>query len=99
MNGAARPRIEGLDLPTLILWGEDDALAHVDVALELNEAIVTSTLPVLPGCSHFLPEEAPGTLAPLVGQYLRGRYLGRPHVHAAGPLLMQLGRRPPETEP
>jgi len=90
-----------LTVPTLILWGEDDPLVSVEVAERLNEAIATSALALLPGCSHFLPEDAPETIAPLMFDYLRSRYLGRPHEHEhehadPGTVLIQLERRRPE---
>jgi haloalkane dehalogenase len=85
-----------LTCPTLILWGEDDPFFLVDVAERLNNAIGTSSLAVLPGCSHLLPEDAPETVAPLVFDYLRSRYLGRTHSHDdAGAVPIALERRPP----
>ena len=56
---------------------------------------VRMTLAVLPGCSHFLPDDAADTVVPLVVEWLRGRYLGTPHRHADGPVEVFLGRRPP----
>ena len=84
-----------LSCPTLILWGEEDPYFSVDVGERLNDAIPTSSLAVLPGCSHLLPEDAPETIAPLAFDYLRSKYLGRPHSHAEpGPVPIPLERRP-----
>jgi pimeloyl-ACP methyl ester carboxylesterase len=86
------------DLPILILWGEDDPYYPVTLAERLNEAIPASTLALLPGCGHYLPEEAPETIGPLITEYLRARYLRAPHAHAddkEGVVLLQLERRPP----
>lgn len=83
------------DVPTLLLWGEDDPYAPVDAAERLADAIPGSTLAVLPGCSHFLPDDAPDTVVPLVVEWLRGRYLGLTHRHESGPVEVFLGRRPP----
>ena len=82
-----------LDIPVFLLWGEDDPFVPVDVAERLNELIDTSTLALLPGCSHFVTEDAAPTVVPLVYDYLRGRYAGDPHGHAPQPTLLQL-RRP-----
>ena len=85
------------DLPILILWGEDDPYHPVRLAERLNEAIPASTLALLPGCGHYLPEEAPETIGPLVAEYLRARYLRAPHSHGqdkAGVVMLQLERRP-----
>lgn len=86
-----------LACPTLILWGEDDPYLPAEVAEHLNDAILTSSLALLPGCSHLLPEDAPETIAPLMFDYLRSRYLGRPHSHGEpGAVPISLERRPPD---
>ena len=102
------PRAESLhdddlasfDFPVLLLWGEDDEVVPVAVAEELNEAIPTSTLGLLPGCGHDLTDEAAATIAPMILEYLRARYLKAPHGHDAdhshdGVVRIQLERRPP----
>jgi pimeloyl-ACP methyl ester carboxylesterase len=89
-----------LDLPAFILWGEDDPFVGVDVAERLQETLPGSTLALLPGCSHFLTEDAPQTVGPLIYEYLRSRYLGEPHAHASdqrGPVPVFLER--PAEEP
>jgi pimeloyl-ACP methyl ester carboxylesterase len=85
-----------LEVPTLVLWGEDDPIHPIAVAERLNDAMPASTLALLPGCSHLLPEDAPETIAPLMFEYLRSRYLGRLHDHG-GPTSVPivLERRPP----
>jgi 2-hydroxymuconate-semialdehyde hydrolase len=88
----------GIDHPVLLLWGEDDPFVPVAVADRLNEAIASSTLGLVPGCGHFLTEEAPDTIAPLIYEYLRALYLRAPHGHEgekAGIVSLQLERRPP----
>jgi pimeloyl-ACP methyl ester carboxylesterase len=100
------PRAEGLgdddlarfDFPVLLLWGEDDAEVPVASAETLNEAIPTSTLGLVPGVGHDLPGEAAATVAPIVYEYLRARYLKAPHGHDHGHdgiVRIQLERRPP----
>jgi pimeloyl-ACP methyl ester carboxylesterase len=84
-----------LTCPTLILWGEEDPYLPVEVGERLNDAIPTSSLAVLPGCSYLLPEDAPETIAPLAFDYLRSKYLGRPHSHGEpGAVPISLERRP-----
>jgi haloalkane dehalogenase len=88
--------LANLTCPTLILWGENDPYLPVEVAERLNDAIPTSSLAVLPGCSYLLPEDAPETIAPLAFDYLRSKYLGRPHSHGEpGAVSISLERRPP----
>jgi pimeloyl-ACP methyl ester carboxylesterase len=92
------------DFPVLLLWGEDDTVVPVSVAEELNDAIPTSTLGLLPGCGHDLTDEAAATIAPMILEYLRARYLRESHHHGPshgpdhvhdGVVRIQLERRPP----
>ncbi|MCU1450125.1 MAG: Alpha/beta hydrolase [Acidimicrobiales bacterium] len=47
------------NVPTLIVWGEDDAIIPVAHAHSTHEAIPHSRLEVLPDAGHFLPFEEP----------------------------------------
>jgi 2-hydroxymuconate-semialdehyde hydrolase len=85
--------LAGLEIPVFLLWGEDDPFEPVDVAERLNQLIPRSSLALLPGCKHFLPEDAPQTIAPMIYEYLRGTYAKQPHVHEAGPTTIELGRK------
>jgi 2-hydroxymuconate-semialdehyde hydrolase len=89
--------LERLDVPVLIFWGEDDPFYPASVAERLNAAIPTSTLGLLPGCGHFLLDEAVETIGPMIYEYLRARYLRAPHGHGdtSGIVTIQLERRPP----
>ena len=106
------PRAEGVgdgdlasfEFPVLLLWGEDDEVVPVAVAEELNDAIPTSTLGLLPGCGHDLTDEAAATVAPMILEYLRAQYLKESHAEAHGHdadhahdgvVRIQLERRPP----
>lgn len=88
-----------MDVPVLILWGEDDPFLPVPFAERLNGSIPSSSLGLLPGCGHFLVEEAGETIGPMMHEYLRARYLRAPHGHEqAGPVPIQLGRGSPWTD-
>lgn len=102
--------LASFDFPVLLLWGEDDTVVPVSVAEELNDAIATSTLGLLPGCGHDLTDEAAVTIAPMILEYLRARYLNvshsQAHLHGHGHapgldhahdgvVRIQLERRPP----
>jgi pimeloyl-ACP methyl ester carboxylesterase len=89
--------LAALEIPVLIFWGEDDVYYPPAVGERLNEAIPTSTLGLLPGCGHFLVEDAVETIGPMIYEYLRARYLREPHGHgeASGIVTIQLERRPP----
>jgi pimeloyl-ACP methyl ester carboxylesterase len=93
-----RDALARVDVPVLILWGEDDPLVPASVGERLNGSMPSSTLGLLPGCGHFLVEEAADTIAPMISEYLRARYTHAPHGHAdpsSGVVMLQLERRPP----
>ncbi len=90
--------LRALEIPVLIFWGEEDEFYPPAVAERLNETIPTSTLGLLPGCRHFLVEDAIETLGPMIYEYLRARYLHEPHGghgEESGIVTIQLERRPP----
>jgi 2-hydroxymuconate-semialdehyde hydrolase len=86
--------LAALDLPALIIWGEDDPFLDSSLAERLGEAIPGSTVALLPGCSHFVTEDAPQTVGPLIFEYLRSRYLGQAHSHSTWPAEVYLERPP-----
>lgn len=90
--------LERLEIPALVLWGEDDAFHAPALAERLGDALPMASVALLPGCGHFLVEDAPETVSPLIFEYLRSRYLGAPHAHGGGPVAVELGRRPREKE-
>lgn len=97
-DGVRDDDLAAFDFPVLLLWGEDDDVVPLSVAEELNDAIPTSTLGLLPGCGHDLPGEAAATIGPIILEYLRARYLKAPHSEAHahdGVVRIQLERRPP----
>jgi pimeloyl-ACP methyl ester carboxylesterase len=83
-----------LEIPVLIFAGEAEE-GFARVAEELNEAIPSSTLGLVPGVGADLVAEAPATLFPMIDEYLRARYLKTPHGHGAdGIVTIQLERKP-----
>lgn len=81
-----------LDVPALIVWGEADPFLPPSLAERLGEALPGSTVALLPGCSHFVNEDAPQVVGPLIHEYLRARYLGERHDHGGGPVHVFLER-------
>lgn len=53
-------------IPTLIVWGEQDAIIPVAHAYTAHEAIVGSRLEVLPGVGHFPHTESPDRLVAIL---------------------------------
>lgn len=91
------PRLAELEIAAFILWGEDDAFLPAHLAERLGDALPWASVALLPGCGHFLLEDAPETVAPLIVQWLRTQYLRLPpaHAHAEGAVTVELGRHPP----
>jgi pimeloyl-ACP methyl ester carboxylesterase len=88
------PGLASLDVPTLVLWGEEDTVIPAEVAERLGDALPRAAVALLPGCGHLLLEDAGETVVPLVSRWLRREYLKEEHRHE-GPVTVDLGRRPP----
>jgi 2-hydroxymuconate-semialdehyde hydrolase len=86
--------LAALDLPAMMIWGEDDPFLDSGLAERLGETIPGSTVALLPGCSHFVTEEASQTVGPPIFEYLRSRYVGEAHHHDGGPVEIYLERPP-----
>ncbi len=65
----AEPRVGGLKMPALVLWGEQDALVPVAVGEAPATALPNAQFEVLPECGHLptleKPVEAPALFAKL----------------------------------
>jgi 2-hydroxymuconate-semialdehyde hydrolase len=97
----AEKRLTALDARVLVVWGEDDPFQPVELADRLGEVLAGATVALLPGCSHFVTEDAPEAVLPLISEYLRVHHLREPH-HHAGPTPVELGvsfDRPPPSDP
>jgi pimeloyl-ACP methyl ester carboxylesterase/formiminotetrahydrofolate cyclodeaminase len=57
------PLYGSIDLPVLILWGEQDGWLDLAFAGRLHSAIPGSQLRTIPGAGHFVPEDAPDAVA------------------------------------
>jgi len=87
--------VAALDLPALVLWGEEDPFLPPALAERLGDLLPGATVALLPGCGHFVNEDAPTTVGPLIYEYLRSAYLHETHGHAAeGPVPVFLERPP-----
>ena len=63
-------KLAALGVPTLILWGEDDAFAPVTGAYRFKKEIPHAELVVLEGAGHFLTEDEPERVATEIGRFL-----------------------------
>jgi 2-hydroxymuconate-semialdehyde hydrolase len=84
-------RLDDLDARVLVVWGEEDPFLPVELAERLGEAMPGATVALLPGCSHYVTEDAPEAVLPMIADYLRRVHLGQSHGHDAGPTPVELG--------
>lgn len=52
-------RLAALDLPTLVLWGEEDRFASVRMAHRFHQELPSSELEVIAGAGHFVWDDEP----------------------------------------
>lgn len=50
-------KYESIEIPTLILWGEEDKWIPLDKGKELNHLILTSKMKTIPNSGHLVIEE------------------------------------------
>ncbi len=48
-----------INVPTLIMVGEDDKITPPELSIEMHREIPLSTLRIFPGCGHLVPLERP----------------------------------------
>ena len=65
------PKTLRLDVPTLVLWGDSDAILPVAWADRLPEYFSKLTLERIPGVGHFMMREAPERVVSEVRAFLR----------------------------
>jgi pimeloyl-ACP methyl ester carboxylesterase len=58
------------EVPTLIIWGDRDAVIPVEHARIAHELMPESRLEIVPGAGHFLPVEQPQLLEQLLRDFL-----------------------------
>ena len=89
--GLADAPLETLDTRTLVVWGEEDPYLSPGLADRLGELMPGASVALLPGCSHFVTEDAPEAVLPLIVEYLRVHHLRETHGHETGPVPLDLG--------
>jgi pimeloyl-ACP methyl ester carboxylesterase len=63
--------LDKIDIPVLIIWGENDPLFPVTHAYKLNGIIGNSSLKIITQCGHAPQEERPGKTAEIITNFLR----------------------------
>ena len=64
------PMLSHLNVPALVLWGSDSHLHARGLGDRLQEALPSARTVVVPGTTHFLPQEQPDEVARLIGEFL-----------------------------
>ena len=67
---AATPRLGKLQMPALVLWGEDDALVPLAVGRALADALPHAHFHASPGCGHLPTLEQPEFSAAVFAKFL-----------------------------
>lgn len=86
---ALRERIE---VPTLMIWGEDDFALGRELLRGTEELVPDLVLRTLPGISHWVQQEAPETVNALIEAWLNGRPVPLPGPR--GCIVEEAPRRP-----
>jgi pimeloyl-ACP methyl ester carboxylesterase len=55
--------------PTLVVWGEDDAIVPIDCARQYQKAIPGATLSTIETCGHFAHLDQPERLAGILRDF------------------------------
>ncbi len=72
------------DMPTLAIWGEQDAIIPVEHAYAALEARPNCRLEVLPGVGHFAQVEAPVEVAELIDGFISTTPVSKPAIARQG---------------
>ncbi|MFQ5490761.1 MAG: alpha/beta fold hydrolase, partial [Phycisphaerae bacterium] len=70
----SRPTLGDIDVPTLVVVGQDDALTPLACAETIHRGIRGSRLEVVPGAGHMTPVEQPEQFRQIVGGFLDELY-------------------------
>ena len=69
-HSRALPHVLGLtDIPTLVVWGAEDAIVPRSAAQDWQEALPDAAAVIIPEVGHQVDLEAPATLAELVDEF------------------------------
>ena len=63
-------RLKGLTIPTLVVWGDEDALVPVEIGRGLANGLSHAHFHVLKGCGHLPTFERPAECAALFREFL-----------------------------
>jgi pimeloyl-ACP methyl ester carboxylesterase len=67
------PELERISMPTLIIWGAQDALIPLAAGYKINKLIKESKLVIFDSCGHVPQEEMPARVVDEVTTFIAGR--------------------------
>ena len=70
---AMNPEPGTVDVPTLMIWGEEDTALGKGTTLGTDKYVSDLTLRYLPGVSHWVQQEAPETVNAMIEAWLKGK--------------------------
>ncbi len=62
----------GVDTPTLVAWGRDDAALVSELAIDSYDCCTDARLEFLPDTSHWVPHEEPDRTTALIRERIDG---------------------------
>jgi pimeloyl-ACP methyl ester carboxylesterase len=66
-------RYKGIDIPVLLIWGENDGIVPLEIGRKLAGSIPNSKLVVVPNCGHVPQEECPSQAIKAMETFLSDR--------------------------
>jgi pimeloyl-ACP methyl ester carboxylesterase len=78
MGSRSRDLLPGIGVPTLLIWGEQDARSPLSVARQFEQAIPDTKLVVIPDAGHVSNLEQPERFNQAVRGFCRGHSRPRP---------------------
>ncbi len=70
---AMNPEPGTVDIPTLMIWGEEDTALGKATTVGTDKYVSDLTLRYLPGVSHWVQQEAPETVNAMIEAWLKGQ--------------------------
>lgn len=66
------PTLREIDLPTLVVAGEEDTITPLEELRRIHDGVRGSRMVVIPGAAHLVPAEQPEAFAAELAAFLRG---------------------------
>jgi pimeloyl-ACP methyl ester carboxylesterase len=64
------PHLGAIDVPTLVVVGEEDELTPPAMARQMTSAIPSAAMTTIPGAGHLAPLEAPTAVSRVIAEFL-----------------------------